>query len=222
LRETDEVAAALADAAAARETAERKQRLLMREVDHRAKNALTVVQTIVRLTRAEQAAELVAAVEGRVSALAQAHTLLAAGRWEGADLRQLAAAELAAFGGDDGRVELVGPPALLAADAVQPMGMLLHELATNAVKHGALSVAGGCVRLSWRPADAGGLRLEWREEGGPIVTAAGAGGVGSTLIRAVTAQMEGTASFDWRPEGVCCTVTVTGVLAPSAGTPPAC
>ncbi|WP_376096601.1 HWE histidine kinase domain-containing protein [Roseomonas sp. CCTCC AB2023176] len=152
----------------ARHDAEDRQRVLMREVDHRAKNALTVVQATLRLTPKDDAAAYARAVEGRVRALARAQTLLAEGRWEGVSLREVAAGELDPFLPEGGasRIILDGPAVTLAANAVQPLAMALHELATNATKHGALSVPGGTVRLGWM-IDGDRLRLHWEESGGP-------------------------------------------------------
>jgi PAS domain S-box-containing protein len=154
----------------ARKAAEERQALLAREVDHRAKNALAVVQTMLRLTRAEDVPSFARAVEGRVAALARAQTLLAEGRWDGADLRSLLRGELAPFLGGQ-RADLDGRPVLLPPGTAQPLAMAVHELATNAAKHGALSVPGGQVSVSWRldRGTPGVLRLRWAEAGGPPV-----------------------------------------------------
>jgi two-component sensor histidine kinase len=167
---------------AARGRGAARRDLLAREVDHRAKNALAVVQAALRLTKADDVPGYVAAVEGRVGALARAQTLLAHDRWGGADLRALLQAELEPFLGGGGagaddqgagpRVELAGPPVTVPAGAAQPLAMAVHELATNAVKHGALSAPGGRVSVAWRldrePAREM-LRVRWREAGGPPV-----------------------------------------------------
>jgi two-component sensor histidine kinase/CheY-like chemotaxis protein len=190
--------------------AERRQTLLMREVDHRAKNALAVVQAVVRLTRAVDSADLVEAIEGRVAALARAHGLLAKGRWTGADLRALAVEELAPYlGADADRASVSGPVVALGPDAVQPTAMVLHELATNAAKHGALSRPGGRVEVCWAGADEGGLRLDWREVGGPAVMGPPTGrGFGSEMVVAAAAQLGGVATFTWDTTGLRCTLTI--------------
>ncbi|MFC7543730.1 HWE histidine kinase domain-containing protein [Siccirubricoccus deserti] len=153
----------------------------MREVDHRAKNALTVVQATLRLTPKEDAQSYARAVEGRVRALARAHTLLAEEQWIGVELWALAEGELAPFLPGAGnandadmpvapRAELSGPPVRLRPEAAQAVAMALHELATNATKHGAISVPGGVVGLSWEAdRETGWLRLRWEEIGGPVV-----------------------------------------------------
>jgi PAS domain S-box-containing protein len=194
-----------------RRAAEDRQALLMREVDHRAKNALAVVQSILRLTRADRPQDFASAVEGRVNALARAHTLLARERWVGGDLRELVATELAAYAAD-GRVRIAGPAVRLAPEAVQPVSLVLHELATNAARHGALSAPGGRLEVSWAVQPGGGLRLAWRESGGPPAPLAGPParqGFGSRMIAATVAgQLGGTVAFDWRPEGLACDLAI--------------
>jgi two-component sensor histidine kinase len=183
------------DVTASRE-AEERQSLLMREVDHRAKNALAVALSVVQLAPRDLPPEgFAAAVTGRIAAMARAHSLLAAERWSGADLRTLAAAEVAAH---EDRVRLEGPPLRLSADAAQPVAMLLHELATNAMKHGALSAPEGRVTLSWRVAE-DALELRWSERGGPPVAGRPErAGFGSRLLMALAQrQLGGTVAFDW-------------------------
>ncbi|HZH28217.1 MAG TPA: PAS domain-containing protein [Azospirillaceae bacterium] len=194
-----------------RKLAEERQALLAREVDHRAKNVLAVVQAVVRLTSAENPADFVDAVEGRVAALARAHGLLARGGWSGADLRALAEEELAPYldTEDKSRAILHGPPVTLGPGAVQPMAMVLHELATNAAKHGALSAPGGRINVTWGREVGGGLRLDWREVGGPPITGPPTRrGFGSDMLRGATAQLGGKVTVDWAPEGLRCVLTV--------------
>lgn len=193
-----------------RKRAEEHQLLLMNEVDHRAKNALAVAQNIVMLTRADSMPEFVAAVEGRVAALARVHTLLAKGKWTGADLRTIICEELQPYLQDSpDRLHLDGQPLTVAPDAVQPVGMVLHELATNAVKYGALSVPAGIVQVAWRFQDDGRVCLTWREMGGPPVSAPTRSGFGSRMIAAtVKGQLDGAAKFDWQPDGLRCTISL--------------
>jgi PAS domain S-box-containing protein len=198
-----------------RKLAETRNQLLMREVDHRAKNALAVVQAALRLSRAESPAELVRIIEGRVAALARAQTMLAQRRWEGAELRALMEGELEPFLGPETegapRAVLLGPPVTIAAQAAQPLCMALHELATNAVKYGALSAAGGLLTVNWR-VEAGGrtLHLTWRETGGPPVDAPPSGrGFGSRVIeQTVQSQLGGKLSRLWLADGLRCELLV--------------
>jgi two-component sensor histidine kinase len=187
--------------------AEEQRTLHKREVDHRAKNALAVVQSVVRLTRADDAASYAVAVEGRVRALARAHDLLARDGWAGASLVELASQELAAQTAN-GQVTTEGPPVQLIPEAVQPLSMVLHELATNAAKYGAFSLPEGQVRLIWRLGGKGvPIRLEWIESGGPPTSTPTAIGFGTRLIElTVSGQLGGTVEFDWVYEGLKCTI----------------
>ncbi len=195
---------------------EAQQWLLMRELDHRAKNALAVVQAALRLTPKSDAASYAAAVGGRVAALARAHTLLAAGRWQGTELRSLVEAELASFlpeatGDAPSRALLEGPPLSVTPGAAQALSMAVHELATNAVKYGALSVPGGRLRVTWQPDFAAGLlQLVWQESGGPPITAPpGRRGFGSRVIMAtIRDQLGGTVERDWQAGGLVCRLTL--------------
>ena len=130
-----------------RKMAEERQMLLAEEVDHRARNIVAVVQSILRLTRADKIKDYIAAVDGRIGALSTAHRLLANSRWEGADLRKLVEEELAAYRAeDDARISISGPAVLLAPDIAQTIALALHELVTNAAKYGALSIEVGTHR----------------------------------------------------------------------------
>ncbi|MBK1660532.1 HWE histidine kinase domain-containing protein [Paracraurococcus ruber] len=190
-----------------RKLAEERQALLAREVDHRAKNALTVVQSVLRLTRAPDLPSYVRAVEGRVAALARAQSLLAADRWQGADLRTLLLAELGPFLGGQ-RLVLDGPLVPLPPLAAQPLAMAVHELATNAVKHGALSAAAGrlAVRWSLRPGTPPELALRWEERGGPPVPGPPARpGFGSRVLEGtVRSQLGGRVALAWETAGLAC------------------
>ncbi|MGG5823495.1 HWE histidine kinase domain-containing protein [Falsiroseomonas sp. HW251] len=212
---------------------EEHQQLLSREVDHRAKNALAVVQAALRLTRKDDAETYAQAIEGRVGALARAHTILAAGKWERAALRELVEAELAAFqpgsagigegAGSEKRVAVDGPNLALAADAVQALSMVLHELATNATKYGALSVPEGRVRVTWQlDSSTASLTITWRESGGPKVAGKPARrGFGSRVIEAtVQNQLGGRVRRAWEEDGLVCvmTVPVARAVASSRGT----
>ena len=204
----DRMAADLSRRDAEREQSSERERLLMMEIDHRAKNALAVAQSLVRLTRAESIQEYVAKVQGRIAALARGHKLLADNRWEGADLREILIDELAPFGG---RIHFEGPPVRLLASAVQPVSLILHELAANAIYHGALSVPGGSVKVSWVP-EAESLRIRWCESDGPPVTeptARGRHGLGSRLIKGTAVdQLGADIDVEWAIAGLCMTLTM--------------
>ncbi|SBV90891.1 hypothetical protein KL86APRO_10057 [uncultured Alphaproteobacteria bacterium] len=192
-----------------RKRGEERQRLLMRELDHRAKNALNVVQSVVQLTRAETIEDFTAAVRGRVEALARTHALLADNAWLGADLEALVAAGLAPFlvgGGVSATIE--GPRTTVAPEVVQSLGMIVHELATNAGKYGAFSRPGGCVAVSWTWRD-GALSLAWRESGGPEARPPERGGFGTAMIRRIVeTQLGGTFVCRWAKAGLACDITV--------------
>jgi PAS domain S-box-containing protein len=192
-----------------RKQAEERQLLLAREVDHRARNTLAVVQAIVRLTRAPTPQAHTAAIEGRIRALAQAHTLLSQSRWAGADVARLVDEELGPYR-DHGTVSLKieGPPTLLAADKAQILALALHELATNSAKYGALSSRTGELRVSWET-DSGDLVLRWDEAGGPQVEAPSVLGFGTRIINtSIKHQIGGDVSFDWRADGLQCTLSI--------------
>jgi PAS domain S-box-containing protein len=192
----------------AHKEAEERLLLLMREVDHRAKNALAVVQSVVRLSRSEDAADFAEAVEGRVDALGRVHSLLAATRWSGADLERLIREELAAYGGA-GRVVITGHPAMVRPDAAQAVSMMMHELATNAAKYGAFSRARGRVAVRWEVVSGcGELTLIWQEVGGPVIKGPPAReGFGLALLRQVSESGPAEATcLEWFREGLRCTL----------------
>jgi len=188
-----------------RKSAEERLRLLMREVDHRANNLMAVVQGAVTLSRGEDAEGLRETILGRLQALARAHQLLAESRWNGADLRRLIEEEMLPYSlGDGERVQTEGPALPLRPAAAQGVAMALHELATNAAKHGALTAPAGRVRITWR-VTGGRLRIRWEETGGPEITAPARRGFGTTVLqRALGGALGGEVRLDWRPEGLAC------------------
>jgi PAS domain S-box-containing protein len=192
-----------------RREAEQRQDLLAREVDHRARNALAVVQSIVRLTRAHKVDDYVAAVEGRIKALARAHALLSESRWHGADIGALVEEELAPYRAGGGeQITISGPNVSLLPHMAQGLALALHELATNAAKHGALSSRAGKVSLSWQQQPET-LVLQWSEAGGRPVVPPSARSFGLKVIRAsIEQQLGGTAGFEWRPTGLRCTLSI--------------
>ena len=204
-----------------RKAEEARRVLLAREVDHRAKNVLAVVQSVLRLSPRHDPQAFVVAVEARIAALTRVHSLLAEEGWHGADLRAVAERELAAYilpsvstRKHKTGVSLIGPPTALAAAAVQPMAMILHELATNAAKHGAMSVPDGKVEVQWYVDDAAEsdrwLRLRWAESGGPSVEGPPArSGFGSRVMQAtVRSQLGGTVEWRWEQAGLVVKVAI--------------
>jgi two-component sensor histidine kinase len=164
-----------------RKAAEARERLLSREVDHRAKNVMAIVQAVVQLTKAEDIGAFRKAVIGRIASLARTHSLLASNRWDGAEMQKLVQDELAPYlneqGDDTGRILATGPVIRLSPSVAQSLALVIHELATNAVKYGALSLPGGHLAVDWRVDDRGDeqmVHFRWVERGGPVATAPGA------------------------------------------------
>jgi PAS domain S-box-containing protein len=184
-----------------RRVAEERQQLLTHEVNHRANNLLSVVQSIVRLTRSSDVDGLRKAIDGRIQALARAHSLLAKTRWLGADLQHLVSDELAPYMGEHARAWVSGTTLPLQPAAAQSLALIVHELVTNAVKYGALSSAEGHVHLEWRR-DRQDVLIRWREDGGPPVTPPTRRGVGSTVIERACGQLDGQVRYDWAPGGL--------------------
>jgi PAS domain S-box-containing protein len=192
-----------------RKQAEERQVLLTHELDHRAKNLLAVVQSVLHLSHADTTQGFVAAVSGRIKALSHAHNLLSESRWQGVDLARIIDEELAPFaGGEVRRVVAVGPAVSLRADTAQSLALALHELATNAAKYGALSVQDGFVNLGWE-LTMDGLVLRWAESGGPPARPPARQGFGTkAIIGSIERQLGGSAVFDWSPDGLRCTLSI--------------
>ncbi|MHB0770413.1 HWE histidine kinase domain-containing protein [Bradyrhizobium sp. 5.13L] len=190
-----------------RKRAEERQNLLAREVDHRAKNALALAQSIVRLTRADEVKAYVNAVEGRINALARVHTILSLSSWQGAELSRLIEEELAPYS-LGGQIRLAGPEVQLLPATAQTLALALHELFTNSAKYGALSTRSGRLAIDWQVEDEV-LTLRWEESGGPLVMAPKSRGFGTrSLLASVESQLGGQAQFDWRAEGLLCRLEV--------------
>jgi|307.fasta_scaffold00061_9 PAS domain S-box-containing protein len=190
-----------------RKEADERQVLLAREVDHRARNALAVIQSIIRLTRAKSVEEYVQAIEGRIKALARAHALLSDSRWRGADLATLVGEELAPYRASD-KIQYNGPDISLQPATAQGLALALHELATNAAKHGALSSPAGKVSLEWA-LDSDALILRWSEEDGPRIFEPSSRSFGlKVIVASIEQQLGGKAVFDWNPEGLRCAFAI--------------
>jgi PAS domain S-box-containing protein len=197
----------------ARDITEQKQSqekiaALAREAEHRSKNMLANVQAVVNLSQAGSPDELKKAIEGRIKALANVHSLFVQTRWIGAELSSIVSQELAPYSSRENRVRIDGPQILLEPAAAQAVAVALHELATNAAKYGSLSVAGGKVALTWTHEADGQLRLRWAESGGPPVKAPTRKGFGGRIIQQMITQLKGTTDFDWRPEGLVCEIAL--------------
>ncbi|MDB5476766.1 MAG: hypothetical protein JWP49_2277 [Phenylobacterium sp.] len=184
-----------------RKEAEARQELLANEVNHRANNLLSVVQSIVRLTRCEDVDSLREAIGGRIQALARAHSLLAKTRWLGADLQHLVSEELAPYMGEEARAWVSGTILPLRPAAAQSTALIIHELVTNAVKYGALSNEEGRVHIDWRRGK-GDITIRWREDGGPPTQRPTTRGVGSTVIERAAAQLDGAVIYHWPTTGL--------------------
>jgi PAS domain S-box-containing protein len=180
---------------------------LAREAEHRSKNVLASVQAAVNLSRAETPDNLKKAIEGRIQALANVHSLFVESRWIGADLSTIAAQELGPYSAQ-GRVRIEGPAVLLEPNAAQAFAVTLHELATNAAKYGSLSENKGQLVLEWTHSADLGLVLSWTETGGPSVEPPTRKGFGSRVITGMIEQLKGTVRFDWRPSGLVCEIAV--------------
>jgi PAS domain S-box-containing protein len=198
-----------------RDIAERKRKetqiaLLMREVDHRSKNLLALVQAVVHLSKGDTPEAIKASIAGRVQALSNAHSLLAQSRWEGAELDRLVKEELAPYLKDgDSQARVCGPHLMLEPDTGQSIAVVLHELATNAVKYGALSVSTGNVRVEWSQAANNRLAIRWTETGGPPVKAPSRQGFGTRVIdQMIRSQLKGEIRFDWRRDGLACEIGI--------------
>jgi PAS domain S-box-containing protein len=201
----------------ARKEAERDREMLLREIDHRARNILTVLQGLVTLMPKDDPETFVATFRSRLQSLAGAHALLAQSRWHGVELRVLLEEELQPFGLE--RIHLVGEALMVRPDRVQHLSMIFHELSTNSAKYGALSAPEGRLRVEWRAVGDDQVMVEWTETGGPPLTAPPARqGFGSTLIRSIAGRHLGESVMqDWRPEGLCCAITLADVVAEPAG-----
>ncbi len=197
----------------AQKHSDERQRVLLAELNHRVKNTLATVLSLLRrsLQHSGSIKGFSTAFEGRVRALAKSHDLLAASNWAGADLEVAVVTALAPYRERGDRVVVSGDKVTLNAPAALILGMILHELATNAAKHGGLSNEQGRVEVSWtRTQRAKRLTLTWLERGGPRVAApAKVKGFGLTLIeRGLAHELRGECAFDFKPAGLRCSIDV--------------
>lgn len=189
-----------------RRTAQESQALLIAELNHRVKNILALIRSLVRQSRhgAKSVASFTKDIEQRIQALAMAHDQITQGNWAAAPLRNLLEAE-AKIWATKARSALVfeGPQVLLDSRAFQTMALVFHELMTNAAKYGALSVPSGTLRVTWAMREDGSLEIVWREEGGPKVIPPSRRGFGTVVVeQTVPFELQGKADVTYAPEGV--------------------
>lgn len=193
-----------------RKQAEDRSKLLAREADHRSKNLLSIILAILHLTRAETVEQFKHAVEGRIRAVANVHGLLGQSKESNADLRSLIVAELAPYHDRHRSIDITGPSVVLDHNAAQLMGIAVHELATNAVKYGALSVQEGRVQVQWSRATHGHLALRWTELNGPPVTPPDRKGFGTEIMeKLIRGHLNAEIHFDWRAAGLVCEIMMS-------------
>jgi len=199
----------------ARDISERKRSeaqisVLAREAEHRAKNLLANVKAVVHLSQAGTPDGLKEAIEGRIKALANVHSLFVQSRWRGAELGNLVKQELSPYSHEgEERTRIDGPTVMLKPDVAQAIAMALHELATNAAKYGALSRAKGEVHVKWSFAADDRVMLRWTEAAGPPVNPPTHKGFGTDVIGAmIRAHVGGDMRLDWRTEGLVCEIAL--------------
>jgi two-component sensor histidine kinase len=198
----------------ARKAGEAHLRDLMRELTHRSKNLLAVIQGMARQT-ARHSGSIESFLEmfgARLQALAASHDLLVQESWYGASLSELVRSQLGHYLDHAGsQVSVEGPSVLLKPEAAQSLGLAIHELATNAAKYGALSGPGGRVSIAWHRVDtgAGGIEISWHEQGGPVVASPKRAGFGTLVIeRNLMRSLDAEVSLSFPPEGACCRIVV--------------
>jgi PAS domain S-box-containing protein len=194
-----------------RKRAEERQRLLIRELDHRVKNALASVATVAQRTREGSGSmdEFLQVFDGRIQSMANAHALLSRNHWHGVSLADVVHSELAPYVGA-GSAVVGGPEVMLTAEATQPIAIVLHELVTNASKYGALTSARGRITVRWdlpHELTQAGLELEWIETGGPPCRIPSQPGYGTRAIRSlIPYELEGTVDLAFAADGVRCKI----------------
>jgi two-component sensor histidine kinase len=207
IQELDGVAKGLAEASDILKQRDQVQESLINELNHRVKNTLATIQSIARQTRrrASSLDEFGQAFEGRLMALAKSHDTLTRSGWAGGDLQNIVLESCRPFS-DPARLVLNGPPVEIPNRVVVGIGMVLHELATNAAKYGAFAASNGTVRIEWRlePGEPhGNLHLRWKERDGPPVVPINKKGFGSTLIVSIVeSDLSGKAEMVFEPDGL--------------------
>lgn len=191
---------------------EEREKLILNEMNHRAKNVLAVVQVLARQTAKQNPEDYVAQLEDRIAGLSASHDVLVQNSWKDVPFDELIKSQLGHFEHLLGnRITISGPPTRIKATAAQGFGLALHELATNAAKYGALSTNSGCVAINWLEVDGDDgrcLRLTWLESGGPEVVAPAKRGFGSLMIeRILAAQFGCKVDLTFEPKGLQCHFT---------------
>jgi PAS domain S-box-containing protein len=198
----------------ARDISERKRSeaqisALAREAEHRAKNLLANVRAMVQLSEADTPASLKEAIAGRIESLAKVHSLFVESRWMGAELANLVKQELSPYSRDgETRTQIDGPTVMLKPNVAQAIAVALHELATDAAKYGALSVAKGYVRVEWSRAEDRQLVVRWTEAGGPPAKPPIRKGFGTRMMQSMIDGVKGRVQLDWCADGLSCEIAV--------------
>ena len=205
LVEANVLTSSLSEASSELKRRQEHSEFLMRELAHRVKNQLAVVRGMALQTAKQSGSvdEFVAQFTPRLEGFVKSQDVLLRQNWQGASMSDLVHAHLELFAAEE-RARVSGPPIFLVAMAVQNIGFALHELATNASKHGALSTMGGCVVISWSgPGDDDRIRLEWAERGGPAVHSPVRQGFGHAVLTKLVAQaLEGTSTLKFFSDGL--------------------
>ena len=194
--------------------AEQRQRLLFDELNHRVKNTLSIVQSLAQQTLRTRPdpQDFARAFEDRLQSLARAHDLLTRDSWQGAPLDEIVAGALAPFLDESRSIRIAGEPVMIAASTTITLSLMLHELATNAAKYGALSVSDGQMSIRWAVAEAGAslaVDLHWLEDNGPPVSPPQRKGFGSRLLAASALQLSAQFDLDYAPGGLRCRIRFT-------------
>lgn len=194
-----------------RRRAEQQKELLVRELSHRVKNTMAMVMSLVRRTvkSSNSIDDYVDNLQGRLRAMADAHALLFETNWSEAQLLEVIRRTIAPQDRDGTRFKIrPGPLTLLSPKSALAISMVVNELATNAVKHGALSTDKGFVEISWGRTPAGQVALRWQEKDGPGVRQPESKGFGTTLIdRSIRYELQGEVKLDYSPAGLICDIT---------------
>nr|WP_245426449.1 PAS domain-containing protein [Phyllobacterium bourgognense] len=181
---------------------------LLKEVDHRAKNVLAVVEGIVRLSRSDDAALYAASIQQRIQALSHAHALLAERGWQEIELGEIIKRQVETFASE--RVSMEGPEILVPAAIVQPLALVVHELLINAAVHGSLSAPSGQLNIHWQKVPGqGGFKLRWQETGGRPPSSHRQPGFGTAMVGAmIEKQLLGKVDREWSDDGVVVDIVV--------------